>query len=741
MSSNSTTNPADARPLKPHSQTGPDPQEIQTHQAPAASIPAGTTCELCGMVAEFSHTDQHGVTHYYCSHHAPHTSHQGHSSHHEDGSHDHHGHHNSNMFKQKFWVSLVLTIPVLLYSTMIQDWLNFSMPSFPGSEWVPIIFGSMVFWYGGLVFIRSAFAELRARRPGMMTLISLAIMIAYSYSVINVFFLRGMDFFWDLSTLIVIMLLGHWLEMNSVANAQGALQELAKLLPDTAEVVDDGKSRTVAVSELQVGQVVRVRPGGHIPIDGQVIEGSSSVNEAMVTGESIPVKKSAGDEVIGGTVNNNGVLLITVTKTGGDTTLAGIMKLVAEAQASKSDSQLLADKAAGRLFYIALAAGLITLVAWTLTQPSLDFTFERVVTVFVIACPHALGLAIPLVTSISTSLAANNGLLIRDRKALELAKDLNVILFDKTGTLTEGRLAVVDVWTVKGVDQKSMIAAAAAVELHSEHVIGQAIVDHAKEQDADLPDSGKFMSLPGHGVRAIVKGSKISVGGPTLLSALGINLSAKAKEFSDQAGSEGKTVIYIISDKTILGAMALADAIRAESAEAVSRLQDYGIRVAMLTGDSKAVAQYVANELGISEYFAQVLPEQKSDKVKALQKDGSKVAMVGDGVNDAPALIQADVGIAIGAGTDVAIESADIVLIKSNPLDVAKIINLSKATYHKMQQNLFWGAGYNVAAIPLAAGILAPIGFILPPAIGAVIMSLSTVVVAFNAQLLRRVRL
>ena len=499
-------------------------QNIKLDDQMEQDVPRGVQCELCGMVAEVAHQDQHGITHYYCSHHAPQSMQHAHD--HHQGSHSHHGDHeghSSNMFKQKFWVSLALTIPILLYSSMIQEWLGFTMPNFPGSEWIPLIFGTIVFWYGGLVFIRSAITEIKSKQPGMMTLISLAIIVAYTYSVINVFLLQGMDFFWDLSTLIVIMLLGHWIEMNSVANAQGALQELAKLLPDTAEVIEEGSSKSVAVSELLVGNVVRVRPGHKIPIDGRVVEGASTVDESMITGESKPVEKSTGDEAIGGTVNGNGSLLIEVTKTGNKTTLAGIMQLVADAQTSKSSTQLLADKAAGWLFYIALASGLITLVAWSLAQASLDFTFERVVTVFIIACPHALGLAIPLVTAISTSLAAKNGLLIRDRKALEMSRNLDVVVFDKTGTLTEGKQGVEGIWASQGVNQDTLIATAAAIEQHSEHIIGQAIVGYAQQQGLTLPKATNFKSIPGHGVEAEIEGTIIRIGGPALLSSLKIN--------------------------------------------------------------------------------------------------------------------------------------------------------------------------------------------------------------------------
>ena len=716
------------------------------------AIPPGTTCERCGMVAEVAHTDQHGVTHHSCGHHAPQHGghgdhgamrhHAGHDQHAGHAGHDKHAGHSVTMFRDKFWVSLVLTIPVVIYSSMIQHWLGYSPPAFPGSDYVPLVLGTVIFFYGGLVFIRGAVAELRAREPGMMTLIALAIVVAYAYSVVNTLFLGGMDFFWDLATLIVIMLLGHWLEMKSVSSAQGALQELAKLLPDTAELVEGDASREVPVAQLAAGSLVRVRPGAKVPADGEVVQGRSSVNEAMITGESKPVGKAAGDQVIAGTINGDGALLVRVTKVGEQTALAGIMRLVAEAQASKSRAQLLADRAAGWLFYVALAAGSLTLVVWLfIAQADANFTFERVVTVFVIACPHALGLAIPLVTSISTSLAARNGLLVRDRAALERAKDIDVVLFDKTGTLTKGEQGVVDVWPETGQRAETLLALAGGIEAESEHPIAQAIVRAARERQVEFAKATDFQALAGRGVEAVVGGQRTYVGGPQLLAAQQLALSADLQARTTQAGNAGKTVVYVAQEGKVIGGLTLADVIRPESHEAVRRLKALGVRVALLTGDSRAVAQYVARELGITEYFAEVLPEHKADKVKELQHDGSTVAMVGDGVNDAPALTQAHLGFAIGAGTDVAIESAGIILARSDPRDVVKVIRLSRATYAKMVQNLAWGAGYNVAAIPLAAGLLAPVGFILPPVLGAVVMSLSTIIVAFNAQLLRRLRL
>lgn len=659
---------------------------------------------------------------------------------HLHADHDKHAGHNPNMFKKKFWLSLLLTIPVLLYSQTIQELLHFAVPSFTGSSLIPPIFGIIIFMYGGLVFIRSAKAELAAKQPGMMTLISMAITVALFYSLAVSFGLDGMSFWWELATLITIMLLGHWLEMASIMNAQGALNELAKLLPDEAELINSNGTKTVSVSELEIGDMVLVRPGANIPVDGEVTKGESRVNESMLTGESKPVKKIVKSLLIGGTINGSGSLTIKVTKIGDDTALAGIMKLVADAQNSKSKTQVLADRAAYYLTFVALGAALITLIAWTFfSDQSTSFIIERVVTVLVIACPHALGLAIPLVTAISTSLAAKNGLLIRERMALEAARSIDVVLFDKTGTLTKGEQGVVDI--VATGDRNTLLSLAASVENESEHPIAKAIVRHAKAKKIAIAEATKFSAMSGRGATAQVNGKTVHIGGPKLLEELGLELSAAIGKAAHSAQNEGKTTVYVIQDQTVFGAIMLADVIRPESKEAVNLLQIRGTRVAMLTGDAKGVAAWVAKELGIAEFFAEVLPENKASVVKKLQADGSKVAMVGDGVNDAPALTQANVGIAIGAGTDVAIESAGIVLASSDPRGVASIVTLSKVTYRKMIQNLSWATGYNALAIPLAAGVLSPIGFTLSPAIGAVLMSISTIVVALNAQLLRRVKI
>jgi len=652
--------------------------------------------------------------------------------------HDKHAGHNPNMFKQKFWLSLLLTIPTLVFSHTVQSWfgLNFM---FTGSEYIPAIFGTIIFLYGGLVFLKSARGELAARQPGMMTLISMAISVAFVYSLlVTLKIVSGMDFWWELATLVTIMLLGHWLEMASVQNAQGALNELAKLLPDEAEVVDGDTTKKVLISELRVGDLLLVRPGAQVPVDGVVIKGSSEVNESMLTGESKPVAKNPDSEVIGGTINTSGALTIKATKVGGDTALAGIMKLVEDAQTSKSNTQILADKAAFYLTFIALGAAFITWIAWWVAGASAGFILERIVTVLVIACPHALGLAVPLVTAISTTLAAKNGLLVRERMALEAARNIDVVLFDKTGTLTKGEQGVVD---IIAKDTFRTLSIAAALERESEHPIAKAIFQHARSQNVPEIHTTDFSALSGRGVRATIDGKAAYIGGPRILEERAARLDSSMKAATQKASDEGKTVVYVIEGRNVLGAIMLADVIREESKEAVASLHATGKRVAMLTGDSKGVAAWVAKELGIKEYFAEVLPEHKAETVKRLQEDGSRVAMVGDGVNDAPALTQADIGIAIGAGTDVAIESAGIVLASSDPRGVAKIVTLSKKTYGKMLQNLAWATGYNALAIPLAAGVTSALGFVLSPAFGAVLMSLSTIVVAINAQFLRKVRL
>jgi len=653
---------------------------------------------------------------------------------------DHRGH--EDMFRRRFWVSLVLTVPVLLFSPMIQAWLGFQMPEFPGSQFVGALFAIGIFFYGGVPFLQMAVPEIQTRKPGMMTLISLAVSVAFLYSLFALFVDPMGGFFWEMATLIDIMLLGHWLEMRSVRQASGALNELAKLMPDTADrVTSDGETEQVRVTDLHTGDILLIRPGASVPADGEVIDGRSNVNQAIITGESAPVSKEPGDKVIAGTINGDGSLRVRVTATGEATALAGIMRLVEEAQQSKSSTQILADKAAGWLFYIALGVAALTAVAWTLATGFQLEVLERVVTVLVIACPHALGLAIPLVVAISTSLGARNGILIRDRLALELAREINTVVFDKTGTLTEGRFGVVGMVTAEGWSEDRALALAAAVEADSEHPIAHGIRRQAADQKLTLVPVTNFEAVKGRGIRAEYAGKAVFAGGPRMLEMLKLSLPEPMAAFSTSAGDKGQSVVYLIVDEQVAAAFAVADVVRAESYQAVQRLHQLGVEVAMLTGDSWPVARAVAAELGIDTVFAEVLPEHKEQKIAELQKQGKKVAMVGDGVNDAPALVRADVGIAIGSGTDVAIESAGIILVESNPMDVVGIFELSRATYRKMIQNLIWATGYNIVALPLAAGVLAPIGILLSPAVGAVLMSVSTIVVAINAQLLRGTRL
>jgi len=681
------------------------------------------------------------------------TSHEHMTGHENHAGHDDHAGHDPAIFRRKFWLTLVLTVPTLVFSQGLQEILGLSGPRFPGSQFIPAAFGVAIFFYGGLVFLQGARGELRNRRPGMMTLISLAIVVAFGYSLAVTFGLPGMDFWWELATLILIMLLGHWIEMSAVMGAQDALGQLAKLLPDEAERLDggaiDGAPVAVPVSSLRVGDLVRVRPGSSVPVDGEVVDGRSDVDESLLTGESKPAARGVGDAVVAGSISGSGSIVVRVTKTGGDTALAGIMRLVADAQASKSGTQVLADRAAAWLFYVALAVASVTLVVWALMRPGdPGFVLERVVTVLVIACPHALGLAIPLVAQISTALGARRGLLIRDRHAMEDARLIDVVLFDKTGTLTEGRQGVVSVVaapTEAGESSKdaedAMLALAASVEAQAEHPIARAIVEEAARRGLERAPIDAFDALAGRGATAIVAGERVTVGAPRLLSERGLTAGADFEEAARAASVRAQTVVYVVRGDRVLGLIALADVIRPESLEAVRKLRDRGVRVAMLTGDSREVGEAVAHQLGIDEVYAEVLPGDKSSAVAQLQLDGSRVAMVGDGVNDAPALAQADVGIAIGAGTDVAIESAGIVLASSDPRGVAQVIALSRVTYRKMRQNLAWATGYNVIALPLAAGVASGIGVVVSPAFGAVLMSVSTIVVAVNAQLLRRAKL
>jgi Cu2+-exporting ATPase len=636
---------------------------------------------------------------------------------------------------------LLLTIPVLIYSKGVQQLLGFSPPIFPGAEHVPFLLGTFIFFYGGVFFLRGAVGELREHRPGMMTLVSLAILVAFLYSLAVTFGLAGQVLYWELSTLITVMLLGHWMEMRAIGRARGALQELAKLMPDEAERITGFGLETVPVSRLLRDDVVLVRPGARIPADGSVKRGESSVDESMLTGESRPVFKGPGSAVVAGTVNGEGALRVRVTKVGGETTLAGIMSLVAQAQESRSMAQNLADRAAYWLTLVAIVAGAVTFAYWYASPMPKYFALDRTVSVLVIACPHALGLAIPLVIAISTMIAARNGLLIRDRMALEIARNLDVVIFDKTGTLTEGRHGVVGSYPVAGAHEARVLALAASVEENSEHPLARAMVKLARDRHYNLYDVSDFRALPGIGAEGHIDGQLVQVGGTKLLDWLDMDIPREIKHHVEQAQADGQTIVYVVVDNNISTAVALADVIRPESYAAVDDLTAMGIRVVMITGDNEDVARSVATDLGIQEYYSGVLPGDKAKKVEDIRRRGGRVAMVGDGVNDAPALASADVGIAIGAGTDVAIEAGGIILVKSDPRDVVRVIRLSRATYGKMIENLIWATGYNVIAIPLAAGVLYKYGIVLPPAVGALFMSVSTVIVAANAQLLRRLNM
>jgi Cu2+-exporting ATPase len=654
------------------------------------------------------------------------------------GGHDKHAGHNVAMFRDRFWLSLILTLPVVFYSETIQDWFGYTAPSFPASEWIAPILGTIIFFYGGSPFLRGAVQEARDRQPAMMLLIGMAITVAFLASLATTAGWFDLEFWWELAALITIMLLGHWMEMRAIGQARGALAALAELLPDEAERITDGEAETVSVSALRVGDVVLVRPGGRVPADGVVISGQVEVDESMVTGESKPVAKDEGDRVVAGTVATDNSVRVRVEAVGDDTTLAGIQRLVTQAQQSRSRAQVLADRAAAVLFYVAVGAAVITVVAWLgVAQP--DQAVVRTVAVLVIACPHALGLAIPLVVSISTGLAARNGILVKDRLALEEMREIDIVLFDKTGTLTKGSHRLNEVMAVDG-DQSRLLAIAGAVEADSEHPLARAIVTAARER-GELASATDFRAMGGRGVEATVEGSRVAVGGPALLREQNIDVPASVEESVSGWRQRGAAVLYVIQGGSIIGAVSLEDEVRSESREAIAELHELGIQVAMITGDAHEVAETVGQDLDIDQVMAEVLPEDKHAKVAELQKQGLRVAMVGDGVNDAPALAQADVGIAIGAGTDVAIESAGIVLASDDPRGVVGIIRLSRAGYRKMLQNLGWAAGYNILALPLAAGALAWAGIVLGPAVAAVLMSASTVIVAINAQFLRRLQL
>ena len=649
------------------------------------------------------------------------------------------------MFRERFWWSLILSIPVVIFSPMVAHLLGYPLPAFPGSTWVPPVLDTIIFVYGGTPFLKGGWTELKSRQPGMMLLIAMAITVAFVASWVTTLGLGGfdLDFWWELALLVTIMLLGHWLEMRALGGASSALDALAALLPDEAEKVIDGTTRTVDISELVVGDVVLVRAGARVPADGTIIDGAAEFDEGMITGESRPVFRDTGDKVVAGTVATDNTVRVRVEATGGDTALAGIQRMVADAQESSSRAQALADRAAALLFWFALISALITAVVWT-TIGSPDDAVVRTVTVLVIACPHALGLAIPLVIAISTERAAKSGVLIKDRMALERMRTIDVVLFDKTGTLTEGAHTVTGVAAAVGVTEGELLALAAAAEADSEHPVARAIVAaaaaHPEASRRQIRATG-FSAASGRGVRATVDGAEILVGGPNMLREFNLTTPAELTDTTSAWTGRGAGVLHIVRDGQIIGAVAVEDKIHPESRAAVKALQDRGVKVAMITGDAQQVAHTVGQDLGIDEVFAEVLPQDKDTKVTQLQERGLSVAMVGDGVNDAPALARAEVGIAIGAGTDVAMESAGVVLASDDPRAILSMIELSQASYRKMIQNLIWASGYNILAVPLAAGVLASSGILLPPAAAAVLMSLSTIVVALNAQLLRRIDL
>ena len=660
-------------------------------------------------------------------------------------THGEHAGHSTAMFKNKFWLSLALSVPVVYFSPMVGHLLGYHAPQFPGSAWIPPVLGTVIFFYGGMPFLKGGLTELKSRQPGMMLLISMAISVAFVASWVTTLGIGGfdLDFWWELALLVVIMLLGHWMEMRALGAASSALDALAALLPDEAEKVLDGDTVTVLVQELAVGDVVLVRSGARVPADGTITNGSAEFDESMITGESQAVARTVGDTVVAGTVATDNTVRVRVEAVGADTALAGIQRMVADAQASSSRAQALADRAAAWLFWFALGAGVLTAIAWTLLgQP--DDAVVRTVTVLVIACPHALGLAIPLVIAISTERAAKAGVLIKNRMALERMRTIDVVLFDKTGTLTEGAHAVTGLTPVPGVSEAELLAVAGAAEADSEHPVARAIVTaaatHPEASRLGLRGTG-FQSATGRGVRASVDGTEVVVGGPNMLRELGLSTPATITAATRAWIDRGAGVLHVVRDGTVIGALALEDRIRPESRAAVRALQERGVRVAMITGDARQVAEAVGADLGIDEVFAEVLPQDKDTKVTELQSRGMTVAMVGDGVNDAPALARAEVGIAIGAGTDVAMESAGVVLAGNDPRAVLSMIDLSRASYRKMLQNLAWATGYNLIAVPLAAGVLASAGIVLSPAVGAVLMSVSTIVVALNAQLLRRLDL
>jgi Cu2+-exporting ATPase len=711
------------------------PAEHAGHEAPGAHGTAGTAGApgAAPQATVVSAAPEHDATHQHRA-----DSHDDHAVH----SHGQHAGHSTAMFKNRFWLTLALSVPVVYFTPMVGHLLGYMAPMFPGSAWIPPVLGTVIFFYGGQPFLKGGLRELKDRRPGMMLLIGMAISVAFAASWVTSLRIGGfdLDFWWELALLVAIMLLGHWIEMRALGSAQGALDALAALLPDEAERITGASTETVSVSELRAGDTVLVRSGARLPADGTVIDGQAEFDESMITGESKTVLRSAGDAVVAGTVATDNTVRVRVTAVGDDTALAGIRRLVAEAQASSSKAQALADRAAAFPFYFAAGAGLITFVVWTLLG-SVPEAVTRTVTVLVIACPHALGLAIPLVIAISTEQAARAGVLIKDRMALERMRTVDVVLFDKTGTLTEGQPVLKDSITADGGSQERLLALAAAVESDSEHPVARAIVRAARQRNLPVPQASGFTSLTGRGVRATVDGRTIHLGGPALLKELNVAEPESLAQTTRAWRGRGAAVLHVLDGDRILGAVSLEDAVRPESRQAVAALQNRGVKVAMITGDARQVAQAVAGVLNIDEVFAEVLPADKDKKVAELQARGMKVAMVGDGVNDSPALARAEVGIAIGAGTDVAMETAGVVLAGNDPRAVLSMVDLSRASYRKMWQNLIWATGYNIASIPLAAGVLSFAGIVLSPAAGAVLMSASTIVVALNAQLLRRVKL
>ncbi|MFB0514692.1 MAG: heavy metal translocating P-type ATPase [Candidatus Bathyarchaeia archaeon] len=658
----------------------------------------------------------------------------------EPMKHDHHAMMEADM-KRRFLVSLIFTVPVLILSPTIQKWLGFQIPEFIGSQLLLFLLSSVIVLYGGLVFYRGALKSLRNRFFDMNVLVSIAVIAGYLFSVGSTFFFEAIDFYWEISTLVLFLLFGHWMEMKAVRGASGALKELVKLIPPTANLVKDGEIVEVPTSDLNVSDLVLVKPGGKVPIDGVVVEGETSVNEAMITGESKPVNKKEGDEVIGGTINAEGAIKVRVTKTGEDTALSQIIKLVQDAMVSKPKTQKLADRAAHYLTLTAILVGAGTFAFWWgVAGREIIFALTLAITVIVIACPHALGLAIPTVTSISTTMAAKRGVLVKNANALEVSEELNTVVFDKTGTLTKGEFGVSDVIQLGDWNEKKILETAAALEVNSEHFIAKGIVKKAQDEGLRSKEVKNFKAVPGKGVKAVVGEDEVYIGNANLMKDLNIAFEEHEDAVS-KLSSQGKTVVYVATKGGLKGLIALADLIRDESREAIHELQGLGVESAMLTGDNRQIAAYVAKELGLTTFFAEVLPEQKSDKIKQLQSQGKRTAMVGDGINDAPALVQADVGVAIGAGTDVAVESADVVLVRNDPRDVSKLVNLSRKTMRKMKENLLWATGYNAAAIPLAAGILSPLNIVLRPEWAALIMATSSIIVVINAFLLRRAKL